>query len=87
MDENRAINWDLLKYGSTRGKLLERSFPLTPFQELLGKGLLGVTFAHPKGFLYPHGAPAPFIPWIAKNIALQCFFKRGLTGGEAPCQP
>ena len=60
------------EYGSTRGKLLERSFPLTPFQELLGKRIFGVAFAYPKVFLYPHGDPVSLRFGHARGLTPHC---------------
>ena len=62
-----------------------KEVPPDPPQELLGKRILGVAFAHPKVFLYPHGDPCP-IHTMRKNIAWQCFFAwyewgRGPHGG------
>ena len=56
----------------------------------MGKNFLGVAFAHPKVFLYPHGAPCPlhliFGGGNGQKTPLDPLFAVDLTnlGGEKP---
>ena len=63
-----------------------KEVPPDPPQELLGKSFFGGAFALTEVFLYPHGDPCP-IHVMCKKHCMAMFFQRGLTGGEAPCQP
>ena len=57
-----------------------KEVPPAPPQELLGKRIFGVAFAHPKVLLYPHGDPCP-IHTMQKKHCHAMFFRLGDARG------